>query len=159
MGRKGETFFAQECACISEHAWRCLAHSLHGHCMPQVLVQPLPAGCSQKDACRAMLAGRAFQIILAGSLPRSLHGQNGKPPSACRYEKVAFQKAVQEQYSALKDSNWHVLDASQEIDSLQQQVSMRDGGLSYTGSSFNITLLHTYSPLKVRMRLCCRFRL
>eukprot|EP00891_Asterochloris_glomerata_P004422 jgi/Astpho2/4422/Aster-00039 len=39
-----------------------------------------------------------------------------------RYEKVAFQKAVQEQYSALKDSNWHVLDASQEIDSLQQQI-------------------------------------
>ena len=49
-----------------------------------------------------------------------------------------------------------MLDASQEIDILQQQVN---GGLSYTETSINISLLHTYSPLKVRMHLCCRFRL
>ena len=74
----------------------------------------------------------------------SLHDQVGEPPSACRYEKVAFQKAVQEQYSALKDSNWHVLDASQGIDILQQQVRMHDGGLSYTVPSTSIccTLIH-----------------
>ena len=52
-----------------------------------------------------------------------------------------------------------MLDASQDIDILQQQVNMQDGGVSYIATSFDINLLHTHSTLKARMHLCCRYRL
>ena len=39
-----------------------------------------------------------------------------------RYEKLDFQRDVEQQFEALRDSNWHELDASRDIESLHAEI-------------------------------------
>ena len=39
-----------------------------------------------------------------------------------RYEKLDFQREVEQQFEALRDSDWHELDASRDIESLHTEI-------------------------------------
>lgn len=60
---------------------------------------------------------RVFYLELSptAAQKRAVYGEE-------RYEKVAFQQKVEEQYEKLKGEQWRVMDASRDVESLHQEI-------------------------------------
>lgn len=60
-----------------------------------------------------------------------------------RYEKLDFQREVEQQFEALRDSDWHELDASRDIESLHTEILRTVKRVVRENSSTPLTALWT----------------
>ena len=56
-----------------------------------------------------------LRLSATAAKDRAIYGEE-------RYEKVAFQEEVKDQFEAMKGSDWVDMDASRDIDSLHQEI-------------------------------------
>jgi dTMP kinase len=62
-----------------------------------------------------------------------------------RYENESFQEKVKRQFELLKDSNWHVVDASQPVEKIQEIVRSRVLQLIQEHKQENHTTMHLWA--------------